>query len=175
MSCGALTYGFDYECNDGNGGVKQGSIIIAQWDGVTAKTVTAGVMTAITAGTFYRYQVRKYIAGDSGESVSDPKTGTISNTSNFVFTLFNISGSKQVQLELLQSKPLVAIYQDNNDKYFILGLNNGAEVKTVARQTGTDMGEMNGYTITVTHEDKTFPYEVEASVIAGLTISGELS
>jgi hypothetical protein len=173
--CGALTYGFDYECNDGSGGVEQGSILIAQWDGVTASTVAAGVVTAITAGTFFRYQVRKYIAGDTGASVSDPKTGSIANTSTFVFSLFHMSGSKQVQLELLQSKPLVAIYTDNNGKNFILGLNNGAEVKNIDRQSGTDMGEMNGYTISIMHEDKTFPYEMDDTTLATLTISGELS
>lgn len=175
MSCGSLTYGFDYECNDGIGGIKPGSILVAQWDGVTASTVAAGILTAITAGTFYRYQVRKFIAGDTTNGVNDPKQGTVSYTSNFTFNLFNLSASKNVQLELLASKPLVVIYQDNNDKYHILGLNFGAEVMTVDRMTGVDKQDMNGYTITVTSEDKVFPPEVLASVISGLTISGELS
>lgn len=176
MACGSLTYGFDYECNDGIGGIKPGSILVTQWDGVTASTVgTDGILSAITAGTWYRYQVRKFIASDTGENVNDPKQGTVANTSTFTFTLFNMSGSKQVQLELLQSKPLVVIYQDNNDKYFILGLNYGAECTTVARQSGLDKQDMNGYTITITHEDKVFPPEVNSSVVSGLTISGELS
>lgn len=176
MACGPLTYGFDYECNDGIGGVKPGSIIITQWDGVTASNVNAqGVLDSITAGTWYRYQVRKFIASDTGQSTNDPKQGTVANESNFVFTLFNMSGSKQVQLELLQSKPLVVIYQDNNDKYFIIGLNYGAEAMTVARQSGLEKQDMNGYTITIMHEDKVFPPEVDSTVVGGLTISGELS
>lgn len=176
MSCGSLTYGFDYECNDGIGGIKPGSILITQWDGITASNVTtAGILDSITAGTWFRYQVRKFIASDTGESVNDPMQGTVANTSTFVFTLFNMSGSKQVQLQLLQSKPLAVIYQDNNDKYFILGLNYGAEATSVARQSGKEKQEMNGYTVTIVHEDKDFPPEVDSSVVSGLTISGELS
>ena len=178
MSCGALTYGFDYECNDGIGGIKPGSILITQWDNVTANTVVAGVVTAITqagATSFFRYQVRKFIAQDTTNGVNDPKQGTVSFTSNFVFTLFNMSASKNVQLELLASKPLIVIYQDNNDKYFILGLTNGAEAVTLDRQSGLDKQDMNGYTITIMSEEKVFPYEVQSSVVTGLTISGELS
>lgn len=175
MACGSLTYGFDYECNDGIGGIKPGSILITQWDGITASTVTSGILTAVTAGTWFRYQVRKFIASDTGTNTNDPKQGTVANESTFTFTLFNMSGVKQVNLELLQSKPLAVIYQDNNDKYFILGLNYGAEAMTVARQSGLDKQDMNGYTITVMHEDKAFPYEVDSTVVSGLTISGELS
>lgn len=175
MACGALTYGFDYECNDGIGGIKPGSILISQWDGVTDSTVTSGELTAITAGTFYRYQVRKFIASDTTNAVNDPKQGTVGYTGTFTFNLFNLSNSKNTQLELLASKPLVVIYQDNNDIYHILGLNYGAEVTAIDRMTGTDKQEMNGYTITITDEDKRFPPTVESTVVSGLTISGDLS
>lgn len=178
MDCGALTYGFDYECNDGIGGIKGGSILITQFDNITAYTASAGIVTAITqAGStnFFRYQVRKFIAGDATDGVNDPKMGTVSFTSTMTFTLFNLSASKNVQLELLMSKPLVVIYQDNNDIYHVLGITNGAEVTSVQRVTGVDKQDMNGYTITVLAEEKVLPYTVQSSVVTGLTISGDLS
>ncbi len=175
MSCGALTYGFDYECNDGIGGIKPGSILVTQWDGITAGTITAGEITAITAGTWFRYQVRKFIASDTTDGVNDPKQGTVAYTSTFTFTLFNMSASKNVQLQLLASKPLAVIYQDNNDIYHILGYTNGAEVTNIGRQSGLDKQDMNGYTLTIMSEEKVLPYTVESSVVTGLTISGELS
>lgn len=176
--CGALAYGFDYECNDGVGGIAPGSILIAQWDDVASSTVAAGVVTAIALDSgkyWYRYQVRKNIAGDGGDGVNDPATGTKSFTSTLAFTLFKISAIKNTELETMMSKPLVVIYQDNNDKYHILGLNYGAEAKTINRATGAQMTEMNGYTISIMHEEDAFPYEVESSVISGLNISGVLS
>lgn len=176
--CGALSYGFDYECNDGVGGIAPGSILVAQWDDIASSTVVAGVVTAITMDSgkqWFRYQVRKQIAGDAGDGVNDPATGTKSFTSAMAFTLFKISAIKNTEIETLMSKPTVWIYQDNNDKYHILGLNYGADVKTVNRATGTQHTEMNGYTITVTHEEDAFPYEVQAAVVSGLDISGVLS
>ena len=175
MSCGALTYGFDYECNDGIGGIKPGSIIITQWDGSTASTITAGEVTAITAGTWYEYQVRKFIASDTTEGVNDPKQGTVSYTSTFTFTLFNMSASKNVQLQLLASKPLAVIYEDNNGVYHILGLTNGAEATGINRQSGLDKQDMNGYTITIMSEEAVLPYTVDATVRSGLIVSGDLS
>jgi hypothetical protein len=178
MACGALTYGFDYECNDGIGGIKPGSILVTQWDNISDYTVTSGEVTDITqagATNFFRYQVRKFIAGDTTEGVNDPKMGTVSFTSTFTFTLFNLSASKNTQLELLMSKPLAVIYQDNNDVYHVLGITNGAEVTAVQRVTGVDKQDMNGYTITVTAEEKVFPYTVDSTVVGGLTISGDLS
>lgn len=176
--CGPLEYGFDYECNDSIGGIAPGSILIAQWDDIATSTVVAGVVTVLTLDAnkyWYRYQVRKNIAGDTTNGVNDPATGTKSFTSALAFTLFKISAIKNTELERLMSKPVAVIYQDNNDKYHILGLNFGAEVKTIDRATGTQMTEMNGYTITVTHEEDAFPYEVNSSVISGLNISGVLS
>ena len=178
MACGSLTYGFDYECNDGIGGIKPGSILIAQWDNISSYTVTSGEVTAITqagATNFFRYQVRKKIAADTTEGTNDPMTGTVNFISTFTFDLFNISASKNVNLELLMSKPLVVIYQDNNDIYSVLGITNGSEATGVQRMTGKENTEKNGYLITITSEEKVLPYTVESSVVAGLTISGELS
>lgn len=176
MSCGALTYGFDYECNDGVGGVKQGSILVAQFDDVTT-TVTAGIVTAFTGGTWYRYQVRSSanIAGETTNMTADPTAGTAAYNSTFVWTLFNMSASKNVQLELLIGKPVIIIYQDNNDVYHAVGTYAGADITTVDKQSGAAFADMNGYTITATSMDKTFPREVQSSVVDGLTISGSLS
>lgn len=180
MSCGALSYGFDYECNDGIGGVKQGSILITQWDNISATPYVAsgGIVTAITqAGStnFYRYQVRKFIASNPIEGVSDPKTGTKMYTSTFNFSLFNMSASKNVNLQLLMGKPLAVIFQDNNDKYWAIGLSNGAEALTVSGGTGVEGTDMNGYTINITAMEAFLPLEVQSSVVDGLTISGDLS
>ena len=176
MSCGALTTGFDYECNDGVGGVKPGSILITQWDGITASTVANGELTAITAGTWYRYQVRKKIGRETTNSTNDPMGGTVNHVSDFAYELFNMSNYKNVQLQLLMSKPVAVIYQDNNDIYHIIGLNYGAEVLTLLKQSGKEHTEMNGYTINIQAEDKDLPYTVLASVVtASITISGALS
>lgn len=178
MSCGSLSYGFDYECNDGLGGIKPGTLLITQWDNITAYTQADGIVTAITQSgstSFYRYQVRKFIANNNVDGVADPKMGSKSFTSVLNFTLFNMSASKNVNLQLLMGKPLAAIYTDNNGKHFVIGITNGAEALSVTASTGTDKQDMNGYTINITAEEANLPFEVDQTTIDGLTISGELS
>ncbi len=63
MSC-VLNAGIDFPCDDGAGGIVQGSILIAQFDTVASYTSAAGEITALTqdAGTyFYRYRVINFI------------------------------------------------------------------------------------------------------------------
>ena len=178
MACGALSYGFDYECLENPGGIKIGSILIAQWSSITASPVTGGIVTSITQAAstfFYRYQIDKFLASETTNGVADPATGRKSYTSVVTFPLFNMSASKNTELETLMSKPLVVIYQDNNDVWHCVGLRYGARALTIDRQTGAAKGDMNGYTISITAEEKDFPYEVQASVVSGLTISGNLS
>lgn len=181
MSCGSLTTGFDYECDDAIGGIKQGSILIARWEEIGTATITAGVVTALpqTSGTyFYRYKQKKFIAGAATTETHDPVMGT-----NFLETvlqtyLTKLSGAKNVELQLLVSKPVVVIYQDNaSDKYFIMGLTNGAEKMggENGSGTGTAQGDRNGYMIAFTSTEKVYPYEVDASVIASLSIDPDVS
>jgi hypothetical protein len=179
MSCGALTYGFDYECDDANGGIKQGSLLISQWADITAHTIVSGEVTSITqagATNFYRYQVKKEIAGALTTETHDPLLGTTVYESVVDFMLNKLSASKNVQLQLLVSRPVVVIYQDNEDTYHVIGISNGAEkVGTNTSQTGKALGDNNGYNLAFTSREKTYPPIVQSGVIAGLTISAELS
>lgn len=178
--CGPLTYGFDYECDNANGGIKQGSILISQWADITAHTVVAGEVTAITQAastSFFRYQVKKEIADAITTETHDPLLGTSVYETVANYMLNQLSASKNVQLELLVSKPLVIIYQDNNDIYHVMGITNGAEKVGGTNQsaTGKALNDQNGYTLGFTSREKSYPYTVESSVVTGLTISGELS
>lgn len=178
MSCGSLTTGFDFECQDGLGGIKEGTLVIAQWDDIASYTSSDGVVTAITqdASTyFYEYQVRKFIPSNSTTATSDLNTGTVPYVSTFTFMLFKMDNEKNVQLQLLASKPIVAIYRDNNNVYHAIGLSNGADVTQMVSQTGKEAAEMNGYTITITSTESHFPLIVQSSVYDGLTVSGNLS
>lgn len=182
MSCGALTTGYNYECDDAIGGIKQGSILIARFEEIGTATIDAtGVVTALpqASGTnFYRYKQKKQIAGATTTETHDPITGT-----NFLETVLQtylnkLSGAKNIQLQLLVSKPVVVIYQDNaSDKYFIMGLSNGAEKMggENGSGTGTAFGDRNGYMIAFTSTEKNYPYEVDSSVITSLNIDPDVS
>lgn len=169
-----LTQGFTYECDDSAGGIKQGSILITQHRNISASTVTAGEITAltqVTATSFYTYEVKKNIAGAITTENHDPLTG--SNYYETVLSyLFNkLSNTKNVEFKLLTSEPVVIIYQDLNDVYHCIGLDSGAEKMggTNGSQTGTARADQNGYQLAFTDQSLNYPYTVDATVVSGLT------
>lgn len=167
-----LTSGFAYECDQSTGGIKAGSLLITQWEGVTASTVTAGEITAITAGTFYRYNIKKEIVDFVVTENHDPLLGSFYYEGILNAMLFNMSKEKNVELKLLAGKPLLIIVQDLNDVYHAFGLESGAEKAggTNTAASGKEYGTMNGYTLGFTSKD-TNMYTVDATVVSGLTIS----
>lgn len=177
MAC-VLTTGFEYECNNGAGGVKQGSLLITDWDNVSGgATITAGEITALTqvAGTsFKRYKIRKEIVASDGTSTTDPLTG--SNVLENVVTaaLYKLSKTKNTELKLTQGTPLMVIIQDNNDIYHAFGYENGAELLTVQSMTGKAMGEMNGYNLAITSREQN-RYTVASALMATILVEGENS
>jgi hypothetical protein len=168
MPC-VLTTGFAEQCEDGLGGIQAGEFLVGRLDEVTASTVVAGDVTAITAGTFYRYWMKK-------ETANAVITTTVENgnqISEAVITAMiqKLSNTKNTEFKLLAGKPNVIIYKDNNGVYFIAGLEKGADLNSRVAQTGATMNDSNGYTLTFTARSGNAPYTIDALVVAGLTIS----
>ena len=55
---------------------------------------------------------------------------------------------------------------DNNDNYWVVGYEDGAEVTAASTMTGVAKGDMNGYTITLTSDSKNKAYRIEDGVFA---------
>ncbi len=177
MAC-LLTTGFDYECNNGAGGVKQGSLLITDWDNVAGgATISGGEITALTqdAGTsFKRYKIRKEIVASDGTSTTDPLTGSNVFENIVTASLYKLSKTKSTELKLAQGTPLMIIIQDNNDVYHAFGYENGAELLTVQSVTGKAMNEMNGYNLSFTSREQN-RYTVASALMATILVEGENS
>jgi len=171
-----LTQGFTYECDDSAGGIKQGSILISAWQNVTANTIVAGEVTVLTqeaATSFYRYEVKKNIGNAVTTENHDPVMGTTFEETVMSFTLNKLSNTKNVELKLLTSNPVIVIYQDLNDVYHMIGLDKEEEKMggTNGSQTGQAFADQNGYQLAFTSQEKNYPYTVDSTVISGLTIA----
>ena len=167
MPC-VLTTGFAEECEDGLGGIQAGEFLVGRLDEVTEFVVAAGDVTSITAGTFYRYWMKK-------ETANSVITTTVENgnqISEAVITAMiqKLSNTKNTEFKLLAGKPNVIIYKDNNGVYFIAGLEKGADLNSRVAQTGATMNDSNGYTLTFTARSGNAPYTIDALVVGGLTI-----
>lgn len=178
MSC-VLTTGFDYECNNGAGGVKQGSLLITDWDNIVVSTsvVSGGEITTLSlvSGTsFKRYKIRKEIVSAVSTSTTDPATGSNVNETVVTASLYKLSKTKNTELKLAQGTPLCIILQDNNDTYHIYGFESGAELLSIEAMTGKAMNEMNGYNLSFTSREKN-RYTVSSTVMASVLVDGENS
>jgi len=170
-----LTTGFAYECDETTGGIKAGSLLITQWENVTATTVLAGEITALTQAAtteFFRYSIKKEMVDFNGTMNHDPALGSYYVEDILTAALINLSKEKNVELKLLAGKPLFIIVQDLNDVYHGFGLQSGAEQIGTTRSSGKEYGTMNGYNLSFTAKDTNW-YTVGSSVVASLVVNGE--
>jgi hypothetical protein len=63
----------------------------------------------------------------------------------------------------------MAIVTDRNDTYWLLGSRNGLELSAGTSQTGTAMGDRNGYDVTFTALEEVPILSVDSTIIAALT------
>tara|TARA_R110002167_G_scaffold106599_8_gene273269 strand:+ start:3269 stop:3796 length:528 start_codon:yes stop_codon:yes gene_type:complete len=174
MAC-PLTQAFDYECDDAVGGIKQGSILITQLENIDTFTVTAGEVTALTqvvATNFYTYKVNKEIADVVSTENFSEENGTFFVESVMNLMLSKLTKEKNTELKLLASKPLAIIYQDMQGTYHVMGADEGARKVGGTNQsaTGKAFGDLSGYTLGFTSREANYPYTVDATVVAGLTV-----
>lgn len=171
MSCN-LTSGHVIDCRNSTGGVSE--ILIANFGNITIDTVAAGVITALsqTAATnFYRYSLEK----ENG-SLIETHTGSLENGTNFYdsvldFNTKNLSSAENEELTLLDQAQLFVIVKDMNDKYWTVGAYYAADKLSGTAVTGMAMGDLSGYTYSISSKEAKRMLEVDSTVIAGLTIA----
>ena len=107
------------------------------------------------------------------------ETGTVFYETATQVTLKGMDAAELTELELLcQGRP-IGIVTDNNGNHFIIGHEFGCEV-TGTMQTGAAMGDLSGFTLTLTSQERTPPLMVSDAApsvlvtdsITNITIDG---
>ena len=170
MAC-ALTQGRSIDCRNSAGGIQE--VLISDFDDITLTTVASGVVTAMaqTALSFYTYSLEK----ENG-SLVETHTGTLSNGTNsyagvLEFSTMNLSASQSEELNILDQKRVFVIVRDMNDIYWTFGAYFGADKLGGTSVTGAAFNDHNGYTYTLSSMEKVRMLEVDASVVALLTVA----
>jgi hypothetical protein len=73
------------------------------------------------------------------------------------------------EILLLAKNNLMAVVEDANGKYWLLGKSNGLDLTGGNSGSGTAQGDRNGYTLTFSGGEKELAPEVNSGIIAGLT------
>ena len=168
MACN-LTQGFTLDCKDAVGGIK--SIHLIDWAS-TGFTVSGGEVTATTvaSGDVYTYELPKGVGSMTTTTNVSQDNGTVFNQSDIVARLRKLSTTKRNELKLLAQNRVFCIVKDNNDNYWLAGNEYGCDITAMTSESGTAMGDVQGYNFTLSAIEAESPYLVQAAVATYLGI-----
>jgi hypothetical protein len=174
MACD-LTLGRLEPCKDSVGGIKNiyfvdfGKLGVVSYDSTHTDVLDdfTGSTIGATAGslTAYKYEL-KGASSFEQTVVSSRDTGTTFYEQTLNITLKKLSAADNKELKLMAwGRPHIAI-EDFNGSVFMMGLSNGAEVSGGTIVTGAAMGDLSGYTLSFSGQEKTPANFFEISVAA---------
>jgi len=163
MACN-LTAAIGLNCKDTVGGIKAIYFSDFQVAGYGGMTFASGVLDGIgTAQTVFRYDVQPNTASLTTTITNEP-AGSASYDSALEITLNILKQSTSDELQLLIQTRVFAYILDANDNVYCIGLQNGCTVTGGTFVTGQARADMQGYTLTVTAGENTYPPTITASI-----------
>ena len=154
MPC-ALTQSYTLDCRDSVGGIKE--VWFAALDDIATWTGSNGAFTAITmdAGKyFWKYELVKESSNFAEAVNTNVQNGTVFYGQTLEIILNKLQVNTRNEILLLAKNRLVALVQDNNNKTWVLGIDNGLDLTGGGSGSGTAFGDRNGYTLTFTGNEK---------------------
>jgi hypothetical protein len=167
MAC-ALTQGFVLDCKESLGGVK--SVRFVEFDNASM-TYAAGVATiTMDAGKkFWLYSQVRETSSLTETITANVQNGTIFYQQEVVIVLNKLAAATRNEILLLAKNRLLAIVEDMNGNYWLLGAKNGLDITSGNSATGTASGDRNGYTLTFQAMEADPMWSVAAGTIPGIT------
>jgi hypothetical protein len=167
MAC-ILTSGRSLPCKSSVGGLK--NVYFADYNSVSGVTPASGPITAWTDTNWYKYEIKGNSSLETAIN-SSRENGTTFYESTLSLTLTTIDQATQEQIKLLaHGRPYVAV-EDYNGNIFVMGLENGSEVTGGTIVTGSAMGDLSGFTLTMTAQEKEPPRFLDGET---LTVSAQM-
>lgn len=174
MAC-TLTKGRLVDCKDAIGGLRTIYILPTYCNNIEEKAEIADLeMTDAdfadwsTYGdptgskqTLLQYDLRPSLSSMTVNFNSDPATGTTFFTQTLSITLQKIDHDTTNQLKLAAYNRSQIFVRDANDDIFLLGMNNGVNVTGGTMVTGAAKGDLTGYTLEFSAEEKLPPIQVK--------------
>ena len=144
-------------CKDSNGGLK--AVYFVNWGEVTGYVYGTGDSTdaideivpanELNPVSAYRYEL-KGTSSFTQTITSSRENGTTFFQQELALTLKKLSIVDHKQIKLLSYGRPQVIVEDNNSNFFYCGLEHGMDVTGGTIVTGAAMGDLSGYTLTLT-------------------------
>lgn len=166
MACNQTLAGLARDCATSQGGIV--TVWMSNYDGITV-TLSGDTVTAIEGGEWKQYHFKKGTGSMTSTLNVDAANGVNYVSTDLVLSFLRMETTKRIEMSALAVNELAIIVKDANGKYWLMGFNEPVTATAGSGETGTARGDGNRYSITLQDTSETFPYEVEESVIAGLT------
>jgi len=111
--------------------------------------------------TLYKYDLRPNLSSMTVNVNADAATGTTFFSQTLSVTLQKINPATSNQIKLISYNRVQIFVQDNNDNVFLLGLDNGCDVTGGTIVSGAAKGDMSGYTLEFSAEEKEPIYSIK--------------
>lgn len=172
MACD-ITSGFALGCRDNLGGIK--AIYILSGSVSTVTDASNEISDISGTGVFYQFDLQRGTS-DFTETINgstENQTVFYEATINAAFAKMQTSTRNQVKV-LAQNPDLKIVVETNNNqdsaKFIYVGRVNGAQLNAGQSQSGTALGDANGYTLTFTAQEP-----APADFISGSSLAGALT
>lgn len=162
MAC-LMTTGRKLACKDAVGGIQK--VFFADYGTLGTATITGGIVTAFSGTTYtlYQYDV-KSASGLEQTITSSNDNGTTFFAQSLTLVLTKLDAATQAELaKVIATRPHVFI-QDNNGNYLAVGMTRGCDTNGTI-STGTGLGDLNGYSLTITTEEPLMAQFVTANLV----------
>ena len=168
MPC-ALTQGFILDCKESVGGIK--SVRFVEFDNVASIAYAAGVatLTMVASKKFWKYAQVRETSSFTETITANVQNGTIFYSQELSVILNKLAAATRNEILLLAKNRLMAIVEDMNGSYWLLGAKNGLDITGGNSATGTASGDRNGYTLTFTAMEADPMWSVSSAAINAIT------
>lgn len=170
MACLITLNGITLDCQPSLGGIKR--VWITQYSDVESVVVGEDNMiesiTLAAEAQWYEYQFRKATGSLTSTLNVDESAGVnyVSNELALVFT--KMETAKRIEIAALSIGQLAVVVEDSNGHYWFLGKDDYVSASAGTGVTGTAKGDQNAYTLTLSTDSDSYPYELSAEAIAAI-------
>jgi hypothetical protein len=168
MSCD-LSDGRLLPCKDQVGGLK--NVYFINYGVDSTLITTAGSEDTVAATDFAAEDAFKYALKGTSSLTQNIQSSRENGTTVFEqvleLTLPTLSKKDNYQIKLLSFGRPHVVVEDYNGNFFLVGREHGADVTGGTIVTGSAMGDLSGYTLTLTAMERT-----PANIVSGSFIGG---
>ncbi len=130
-----------------------------------AHTINAIVQVNEKENPWKEYVFRKQTGSVTSTLTRDDAAGSLYYENVITLQFSKQESCKRMEINALAIGDLAVVIEDNNGKCWYFGYDFPVTLSDGSTETGTALGDMNGYTITLSDISKQLPYELSEDMI----------